>query len=123
MRGERGLCDRPPVTQRPSLKVVYLSSESFMNELIGPLRRGQDGRIQEKIQERRHLDPRYVQFIAGTERIQEDDETLRAEVQAQPLARILIAISRTTSRTASRNTGSGRCSAPARRGRSPTARV
>jgi hypothetical protein len=36
MRGERGLCDRPPVTQRPSLKVVYLSSESFMNELIGP---------------------------------------------------------------------------------------
>src|SRR6266508_1677535 len=59
------------VTQRPSLKVVYLSSESFMNELIASLRRDKMDEFKRKFRNVDILILDDVQFIAGKERTQE----------------------------------------------------
>src|SRR6266542_576534 len=60
------------VTQRPSLKVVYLSSESFMNELIASLRRDKMDEFKRKFRNVDILILDDVQFIAGKERTQEE---------------------------------------------------
>ena len=60
------------VTQRPSLKVVYLSSESFMNELIASLRRDRMDEFKRKFRNVDILILDDVQFIAGKERTQEE---------------------------------------------------
>ncbi|HEY2920548.1 MAG TPA: chromosomal replication initiator protein DnaA, partial [Candidatus Binatia bacterium] len=60
------------VTQRPSLKVVYLSSESFMNELIASLRRDRMDEFKKKFRNVDILILDDVQFIAGKERTQEE---------------------------------------------------
>jgi len=59
-------------TKRPSLKVVYLSSESFMNELIGSLRRDKMDEFKSKFRNIDLLILDDVQFIAGKERTQEE---------------------------------------------------
>jgi chromosomal replication initiator protein len=59
-------------SQRPSLKVVYLSSESFMNELIGSLRRDKMDEFKKKFRNVDILILDDVQFIAGKERTQEE---------------------------------------------------
>jgi chromosomal replication initiator protein len=58
--------------KRPSLKVVYLSSESFMNELIGSLRRDKMDEFKTKFRNIDLLILDDVQFIAGKERTQEE---------------------------------------------------
>jgi chromosomal replication initiator protein len=58
--------------QRPGLKVVYLSSESFMNELIGSLRRDKMDEFKRKFRNVDILILDDVQFIAGKERTQEE---------------------------------------------------
>jgi chromosomal replication initiator protein len=60
------------VAQRPGLKVVYLSSESFMNELIGSLRRDKMDEFKKKFRNVEILILDDVQFIAGKERTQEE---------------------------------------------------
>src|ERR671918_745597 len=60
------------VTQRSSLKVVYLSSESFMNELIASLRRDRMDEFKRKFRNVDILILDDVQFIAGKERTQEE---------------------------------------------------
>jgi chromosomal replication initiator protein len=60
------------VAQRPGLKVVYLSSESFMNELIGSLRRDKMDEFKKKFRNVDILILDDVQFIAGKERTQEE---------------------------------------------------
>jgi len=60
------------VTQRPGLKVVYLSSESFMNELIASLRRDKMDEFKRKFRNVDILILDDVQFIAGKERTQEE---------------------------------------------------
>ncbi len=58
--------------KRPALKVVYLSSESFMNELIASLRRDKMDEFKVRF---RHIDVLIlddVQFLAGKERTQEE---------------------------------------------------
>jgi chromosomal replication initiator protein len=60
------------VTQRPSLKVAYLSSESFMNELIASLRRDRMDEFKRKFRNVDILILDDVQFIAGKERTQEE---------------------------------------------------
>jgi chromosomal replication initiator protein len=60
------------VTQRPNLKVVYLSSESFMNELIASLRRDRMDEFKRKFRNVDILILDDVQFIAGKERTQEE---------------------------------------------------
>ncbi len=58
--------------RRPALKVVYLSSESFMNELIASLRRDKMDEFKVRF---RHIDVLIlddVQFLAGKERTQEE---------------------------------------------------
>jgi chromosomal replication initiator protein len=60
------------VTQRSSLKVVYLSSESFMNELIASLRRDRMDEFKRKFRNVDILIVDDVQFIAGKERTQEE---------------------------------------------------
>jgi len=60
------------MTQRPSLKVVYLSSESFMNELIASLRRDKMDEFKRKFRNVDILILDDVQFIAGKERTQEE---------------------------------------------------
>ncbi|MBI4524587.1 MAG: chromosomal replication initiator protein DnaA [Deltaproteobacteria bacterium] len=58
--------------QRPELKVIYLSSESFMNELIASLRRDKMDEFKFRF---RHIDALIlddVQFLAGKERTQEE---------------------------------------------------
>lgn len=58
--------------QRQGLKVVYLSSESFMNELIGSLRRDKMDEFKTKFRNIDILILDDVQFIAGKERTQEE---------------------------------------------------
>src|SRR5262252_8119914 len=58
--------------RRPSMKVVYLSSESFMNELIGSLRRDRMDEFKTKFRNVDLLILDDVQFIAGKERTQEE---------------------------------------------------
>lgn len=58
--------------KRPSLKVFYLSSESFMNELIGSLRRDRMDDFKTKFRNTDVLILDDVQFIAGKERTQEE---------------------------------------------------
>lgn len=58
--------------RRPSLKVFYLSSESFMNELIGSLRRDRMDEFKTKFRNIDVLILDDVQFIAGKERTQEE---------------------------------------------------
>ena len=58
--------------QRPDLKVVYLSSESFMNELIASLRRDKMDEFKRKFRNVDILILDDVQFIAGKERTQEE---------------------------------------------------
>lgn len=58
--------------KRSSLKVVYLSSESFMNELIGSLRRDKMDDFKTKFRNVDVLILDDVQFIAGKERTQEE---------------------------------------------------
>ena len=58
--------------QRPGLKVVYLSSESFMNELIASLRRDKMDEFKRKFRNVDILILDDVQFIAGKERTQEE---------------------------------------------------
>jgi len=60
------------VAQRPSLKIVYLSSESFMNELIASLRRDRMDEFKRKFRNVDLLILDDVQFIAGKERTQEE---------------------------------------------------
>ncbi|MGE5217091.1 MAG: chromosomal replication initiator protein DnaA [Chloroflexota bacterium] len=60
------------VKQRPGLKVVYLSSESFMNELIASLRRDKMDEFKKKFRNVDILILDDVQFIAGKERTQEE---------------------------------------------------
>jgi chromosomal replication initiator protein len=60
------------VTQRQGIKVVYLSSESFMNELIGSLRRDRMDEFKTKFRNIDILILDDVQFIAGKERTQEE---------------------------------------------------
>lgn len=60
------------VSQRPGLKVVYLSSESFMNELIASLRRDKMDEFKKKFRNVDILILDDVQFIAGKERTQEE---------------------------------------------------
>ncbi len=57
---------------RQGLKVVYLSSESFMNELIGSLRRDRMDEFKTKFRNIDVLILDDVQFIAGKERTQEE---------------------------------------------------
>ena len=59
-------------TKRPVLKVLYLSSESFMNELIGSLRRDKMDEFKTKFRNIDILIVDDVQFIAGKERTQEE---------------------------------------------------
>ncbi len=57
---------------RQGLKVLYLSSESFMNELIGSLRRDRMDEFKTKFRNIDILILDDVQFIAGKERTQEE---------------------------------------------------
>ncbi len=59
-------------SQRSGLKIVYLSSESFMNELIGSLRRDKMDEFKKKFRNVDILILDDVQFIAGKERTQEE---------------------------------------------------
>jgi len=58
--------------RRPDLKVVYLSSESFMNELIASLRRDKMDEFKTRFRNVDTLILDDVQFIAGKERTQEE---------------------------------------------------
>jgi len=58
--------------KNPNLKVVYLSSESFMNELISSLRRDKMDEFKKKFRNVDILIIDDVQFIAGKERTQEE---------------------------------------------------
>jgi chromosomal replication initiator protein len=58
--------------QRPNLKITYLSSESFMNELIASLRRDKMDEFKKKFRNVDVLIVDDVQFIAGKERTQEE---------------------------------------------------
>jgi len=60
------------VEKRPALKVFYLSSESFMNELIGSLRRDRMDEFKNRFRNFDVLILDDVQFIAGKERTQEE---------------------------------------------------
>lgn len=58
--------------RRPELKVCYLSSESFMNELIGSLRRDKMDEFKSRFRNVDVLILDDVQFLAGKERTQEE---------------------------------------------------
>jgi len=58
--------------QKPNLKVFYLSSEAFMNELISSLRRDKMDEFKKKFRTVDVLIVDDVQFIAGKERTQEE---------------------------------------------------
>ncbi|HEY3304328.1 MAG TPA: chromosomal replication initiator protein DnaA [Candidatus Binatia bacterium] len=60
------------VEKRPLLKVLYLSSESFMNELIASLRRDRMDEFKTRFRNIDTLIVDDVQFIAGKERTQEE---------------------------------------------------
>jgi chromosomal replication initiator protein len=59
-------------SKRPGLKIYYLSSEAFMNELIGSLRRDKMDEFKTKFRNVDILILDDVQFIAGKERTQEE---------------------------------------------------
>lgn len=58
--------------RRPSLRVLYLSSESFMNELISSLRRDKMDEFKARFRSIDVLILDDVQFLAGKERTQEE---------------------------------------------------
>jgi len=58
--------------RRPALRVLYLSSESFMNELIASLRRDKMDEFKSRFRNVHVLLIDDVQFIAGKERTQEE---------------------------------------------------
>ncbi len=58
--------------RRPALKVLYLSSESFMNELIASLRRDKMDEFKTRFRNMDALILDDIQFIAGKERTQEE---------------------------------------------------
>ncbi|HUI27472.1 MAG TPA: DnaA/Hda family protein, partial [Candidatus Kryptonia bacterium] len=58
--------------RNPSARVVYLSSESFMNELIGALRRDRMDEFKGRFRRIDVLILDDVQFLAGRERTQEE---------------------------------------------------
>jgi chromosomal replication initiator protein len=58
--------------RRPAAKVLYLSSESFMNELIGSIRRDRMDEFKKKFRNIDLLIVDDVQFIGGKERTQEE---------------------------------------------------
>jgi chromosomal replication initiator protein len=60
------------ITRRPGLRVLYLSSESFMNELIASLRRDKMDEFKMRFRTVDVLLLDDVQFIAGKERTQEE---------------------------------------------------
>ena len=60
------------VDKRPALKVLYLSSESFMNELIASLRRDKMDEFKTRFRNMDILILDDIQFIAGKERTQEE---------------------------------------------------
>jgi chromosomal replication initiator protein len=60
------------VEKRPALKIIYLSSESFMNELIASLRRDKMDEFKTRFRNIDALIVDDVQFIAGKERTQEE---------------------------------------------------
>jgi chromosomal replication initiator protein len=60
------------VSRRPAGKVLYLSSESFMNELIGSIRRDRMDEFKKKFRNIDLLIVDDVQFIGGKERTQEE---------------------------------------------------
>ncbi len=60
------------VERRPALKVSYLSSETFMNELIASLRRDKMDEFKARFRNVDALILDDVQFIAGKERTQEE---------------------------------------------------
>jgi chromosomal replication initiator protein len=59
-------------TKRPVKKILYLSSESFMNELIGSIRRDRMDEFKKKFRNIDLLIVDDVQFIGGKERTQEE---------------------------------------------------
>jgi chromosomal replication initiator protein len=59
-------------TKRPVKKILYLSSESFMNELIGSIRRDRMDEFKRKFRNIDVLIVDDVQFIGGKERTQEE---------------------------------------------------
>jgi chromosomal replication initiator protein len=59
-------------TKRPVKKILYLSSESFMNELIGSIRRDRMDDFKRKFRNIDLLIVDDVQFIGGKERTQEE---------------------------------------------------
>ena len=61
-----------PRPKSPVLKVAYLSSESFMNELISSLRRDKMDEFKKKFRNVDILILDDIQFIAGKERTQEE---------------------------------------------------
>jgi chromosomal replication initiator protein len=58
--------------KRPSAKILYLSSESFMNELIGSIRRDRMDEFKKKFRNIDLLIVDDVQFIGGKERTQDE---------------------------------------------------
>ncbi len=60
------------IEKRPALKVFYLSSEAFMNELIASLRRDKMDEFKTRFRNMDVLIVDDVQFIAGKERTQEE---------------------------------------------------
>ncbi|MDH3442799.1 MAG: chromosomal replication initiator protein DnaA [Deltaproteobacteria bacterium] len=60
------------IAKRPSAKILYISSESFMNELIGSIRRDQMDEFKKKFRNIDLLIVDDVQFIGGKERTQEE---------------------------------------------------
>jgi len=58
--------------QNPAARVVYLSSDSFMNELIASLRRDQMAEFKQRFRRVDFLILDDVQFLAGRERTQEE---------------------------------------------------
>lgn len=60
------------IERRPVFKVVYLSSESFMNELIASLRRDRMDEFKRRFRNTDVLILDDVQFLAGKERTQEE---------------------------------------------------
>lgn len=58
--------------RRPALKILYITSESFMNELIGSLRRDKMEEFKSRFRNMDALIVDDIQFIAGKERTQEE---------------------------------------------------
>ncbi|OGP18873.1 MAG: chromosomal replication initiation protein DnaA [Deltaproteobacteria bacterium GWA2_57_13] len=58
--------------RRPALKILYITSEAFMNELIGSLRRDKMDEFKSRFRTMDALILDDVQFLAGKERTQEE---------------------------------------------------